>query len=172
MPQPPRTTMATSLGPFWWAPLPGGRVYSVSLAITRRWQLPGVESKVEWCQADCSPTALPTTKGHVDPNSRPSHSAPNSRFMWRDALHSGWGDRRWQTHQYSVYLHPCQKPVGLCRRHECGEGQPLCCATQQQRHFCGWWQISKWRQSVLFLVDRTPAVVTAQMDQMYLAWCV
>ena len=124
--------MGTSLGPLWWVHLPGGRGYGVSCAITRRWQLPVVESKVEWCQADCIPTALPITKGCVDPNIWPSHSAPNSCFMWRDTLHSWWGDKRWETHQYGVFLHHCQKPVGLCRRHECGEGRPLCCSTQQQ----------------------------------------
>ena len=53
-----------SLGPLWRIPLDayGGRGNSVSYAIKTRLQLPGVESKVEWCQAHCSPTALPVRK--------------------------------------------------------------------------------------------------------------
>ena len=46
-------------------------------------------------------------------------------------------------HQNGVHLRHCQKPVGLCRRHECGEGRALCCATQQQHHICGWWPSPK-----------------------------
>ena len=88
--QPPSTTMGTSLGPLWRVPLPGGWGCSASCAITSRRQHPGVESKVEWCQAECSPTALPATKGCVDPNSWPSHSTSNSCFMWRGTLHSWW----------------------------------------------------------------------------------
>ena len=41
------------------------------------------------------------------------------------------------------YIHHCQKPVGVCRRHDCGEDHALCCATQQQQHFRGWWQSRK-----------------------------
>ena len=77
-----------------------------------------------WTQISDPPTLCPTV-------------------VWRDTLHSWWTHKRCQTHQYSVHLHHCQKPVGLCWRHECGEGRALCCATQQEQHFHGWWQSCK-----------------------------
>ena len=59
------------------------------------------------------PHSTPATKRCMVTNSSPSHSAPDSRFRWTDTLHSWWIDKRWQNHQYGVFLHQSQKPMGL-----------------------------------------------------------
>ena len=79
------------------------------------------------------------------------------------------------THTHHTHTHTIPTHTHLdrlCRVHQwvsvgdMSVGRVDHCAVplSSNTHFRGWWWICKWRQMGLFCSDRTPTVVTAQMD--------